>query len=55
MNWSLDKKRPICPQIGEKLCLMIASGELEAGDRLSVLGSVTELLVAHSGFKPRCL
>ena len=34
MNWSLDKKRPICPQICEKLCLMIASGEIGAGDRL---------------------
>ena len=34
MDWRLDKKRPICPQIGEKLCVMIASGELNAGDRL---------------------
>ena len=34
MNWLLDKKRPICPQICEKLCVLIASGELNAGDRL---------------------
>ena len=34
MNWTLDKKRPICPQICEKLCVLIASGELNAGDRL---------------------
>lgn len=34
MDWRLDKQRPICPQIGEKLCVMIASGELNAGDRL---------------------
>ena len=34
MNWSLDKKQPICPQICEKLCVMIASGELSPGDRL---------------------
>ena len=34
MNWSLDKKRPICPQICEKLCVLIASGEIRAGDRL---------------------
>ena len=34
MKWLLDKKRPICPQICEKLCVMIASGELNAGDRL---------------------
>ena len=34
MDWRLDKKRPICPQICEKLCVLIASGELGAGDRL---------------------
>lgn len=34
MNWSLDKKQPICPQICEKLCVLIASGELNPGDRL---------------------
>lgn len=34
MDWRLDKKRPICPQISEKLCVLIASGELNAGDRL---------------------
>ena len=34
MDWRLDKKRPICPQICEKLCVLIASGELNAGDRL---------------------
>lgn len=34
MKWQLDKKRPICPQICEQLCVMIASGELQAGDRL---------------------
>lgn len=34
MDWRLDKGRPICPQIGEKLCVLIASGELNPGDRL---------------------
>ena len=34
MKWLLDKKRPICPQICEKLCVLIASGELKDGDRL---------------------
>ena len=34
MDWSLDKKRPICPQICERLCIMIASEELGAGERL---------------------
>lgn len=34
MDWNLDKKRPICPQICEQLCIHIASGNLKAGDRL---------------------
>ena len=34
MDWRLDKKRPICPQICEKLCVLIASGKLGIGDRL---------------------
>ena len=34
MNWALDKKRTICPQICDKLCLLIASGDLGPGDRL---------------------
>jgi len=34
MDWNLDKKRPICPQICERLCIMIATGEVGAGERL---------------------
>lgn len=34
MDWNLDKKRPICPQICEQLCILIASGRLQAGERL---------------------
>lgn len=34
MEWILDKKRPICPQLCERICILIASGELGAGDRL---------------------
>lgn len=34
MDWSLDKKRPICPQLCERLCVMIATGECSAGERL---------------------
>lgn len=34
MNWSLEKSRPLCPQIYEQICLGIASGEFSAGDRL---------------------
>lgn len=34
MEWLLDKKRPICPQICEQLCTMIATGEIGAGEKL---------------------
>ena len=34
MNWTLDKSRPICPQICEQLCVAIAAGEFKPGDRL---------------------
>ena len=34
MNWELDKKRPLCPQICEQLCIMIARNDLKPGDRL---------------------
>ena len=34
MDWILDKKRPICPQLVERLCIMIASGEAGAGEKL---------------------
>ena len=42
MDWILDKKRPICPQICERLCVMIATGESGAGERLM---SVREIAV----------
>ncbi len=34
MNWTLDKSRPICPQICELICVAVASGEFSAGERL---------------------
>ena len=34
MEWIMDKKRPICPQLSERLCILIASGECGAGERL---------------------
>ena len=34
MNWTLDKSRPICPQICELICTAVANGELSAGERL---------------------
>ena len=34
MNWTLDKSRPICPQICELICASVANGEFEAGEKL---------------------
>lgn len=34
MEWSLDRKRPIAPQICERLCVQISAGEYPAGCRL---------------------
>lgn len=48
MDWILDKKRPICPQICERLCILIATGEVGAGERLM---SVREVAV-NAGVTP---
>ena len=34
MTWTLDKSRPICPQICELICASVANGEFSAGDKL---------------------
>ncbi len=34
MNWTLDKSRPICPQLCELICVAVASGEFSAGEKL---------------------
>lgn len=34
MTWQLDKGRPLCPQIGEQLCLQIALGHFKPHQRL---------------------
>ena len=34
MNWTLDKSRPICPQICELICVAVANNELSAGKKL---------------------
>ena len=34
MSWNLDKKRPLCPQICEQLCIMIVKNGLKPGERL---------------------
>lgn len=34
MDWILDKKRPICPQLCENLCIIIATGKIAPGEKL---------------------
>lgn len=34
MDWLLDKKRPICPQLCERICVLIATNEIGAGEKL---------------------
>lgn len=48
MSWKLDKNRPICPQICERLCVEIAGGVLAPHERLC---SVRELAV-RAGVNP---
>ena len=48
MEWNLDKSRPICPQMCEKLSAGIASGEFAPGERLM---SVREAALA-AGVNP---
>ena len=48
MDWKLDKSRPICPQICEKLNVGIASGEFKPGEKLM---SVREVAV-KAGVNP---
>lgn len=43
MNWTLDKNRPICPQIAEKICVMIANGEVKPDERLLSVREVAVL------------
>ena len=40
MKWTIDKNRPICPQIEEQICARIAVGELTPGERLSSVRDV---------------
>ena len=48
MGWNLDKDKPICPQITERLSMMIARGQFEADQRLM---SVREVAV-EAGVNP---
>ena len=48
MEWTLDKHRPICPQLCEQLCARIAAGEFAPGQRIM---SVRDVAVA-AGVNP---
>lgn len=48
MIWTLDKNRPICPQLCEQLCAHIAAGEFSPGQKLM---SVREVAV-EAGVNP---
>ena len=48
MNWSIDKNRPICPQLCEQLCLSIAGGSFAPNEKIL---SVREIAVA-AGVNP---
>ena len=48
VSWTLDKTRPICPQMCEQICVKIASGEFAPGARLM---SVREVAVS-AGVNP---
>lgn len=48
MHWTIDKNRPICPQICEQLCLHIAKGECPPGEKIP---SVRDIAVA-AGVNP---
>ena len=44
MQWTLDKSRPICPQICEQICLAVANGEFAAGEKLFSVREVALML-----------
>ena len=48
MKWKLDKNLPICPQLCEQICVLIARGEILAGQRLY---SVREVAL-YAGVNP---
>ena len=43
MKWTIDKAKPICPQICERLCVAIGNNELLPNDKIS---SVRELAIS---------
>ena len=43
MNWTLDKTRPICPQICEIICVAIVNGIFSVGQKLLSVREVAVL------------
>lgn len=48
MDWIIDKNRPICPQICEQLCLLVAGGTYAPNEKIP---SVREIAVT-AGVNP---
>ena len=48
LEWTLDKSRPVCPQIAEQVCVRIVTGEFRPGEKLL---SVREVALA-AGVNP---
>ena len=49
MDWTLDKSRPICPQLCERICVAVAKGTFLPGEKLL---SVREIALA-AGVNPK--
>ena len=47
MEIVLDKSRPICPQIEEHLCTMIAKGEFKSGEKIISVRELAALAVVN--------
>ena len=54
MDFELNKERPICPQICEKLCVSITCGEYKAGDRLPSVRELALLFGINPNTVQRC-
>lgn len=44
MNWKPDKSKPICPQICEQVCLLVAMGSYAPGQRLPSVRELATML-----------
>ncbi len=54
MEWNLDKKLPLCPQICEHICLEISLGRIRPGEKIpsvrdaAIAAGVTPNTVQHA-------